>query len=103
MNQTAVQTDSLPDRISCLVASLSERKLLMPITAVAEVINTIAMPESGNDKTPLYGWLNWREQRIPLLSLEQAMGGERPALKLNNRMAVLNAIGPAQGLGFYAI
>ena len=103
MNQTAQKEDSLPDRVSCLMASLSDRKLLLPLTAVAEVINTISMPESGNDKTDLYGWIRWRDQKIPLICLESAMGGERPQLKLENRMAVLNAIGDAAGLGFYAI
>ncbi len=103
MNQAAEKRDDLPDRVSCLVATLSDRNLLLPITAVAEVINTVSMPESGNDKTALYGWVNWRNQKIPLVSVENAMGGERPQLKLENRMAVLNAIGDAAGLGFYAI
>ena len=103
MNQTAPKVEVVSDRIPCLVATLIDRKLLLPITAVAEVINTVTMPESGNDKTPLYGWINWREQRIPLLSLEHAMGGGRPQLKFENRMAVINAIGDASGVGFYAI
>ena len=103
MNQAAEKTDLLPDRVSCLVASLVDRKLLLPITAVAEVINTVTMPESGNDKTALYGWINWRNQRVPVISLENAMGGDRPHLKLENRMAVLNAVGDGAGLGFYAI
>lgn len=103
MNQTAENYDSGPDRISCLLATLSDRKLLLPITAVAEVINTVTMPEAGNDQTALYGWINWRDQKIPLISLENAVGGDRPQLKLENRMAVLNAVGDAAGLGFYAI
>ena len=103
MNQAAEQTDLLPDRVSCLVAALADRQVLLPITAVAEVINTVTMPESGNDKTDLYGWISWRNQRVPLISLESAMGGQRPQLKLENRMAVLNAVGEAAGMGFYAI
>lgn len=103
MNQAAEKTDVLPDRISCLIATLTDRKILLPITAVAEVINTVTMPESGNDKTALYGWINWRDQRVPLISLEDAMGGDRPRLKLENRMAVLNAVGDASELGFYAV
>ena len=102
MNQAAKKRD-LPDRVACLVATLSDRKLLLPITAVAEVIDSVTMPQSGNDTTSLYGWITWRDQKIPLLSVEKAMGGTRPQLKLENRMAVLNAIGDASGLGFYAI
>ena len=103
MNQTASTMDTAPDRVACLIASLTDSKLLLPITAVAEVINTVIMPETGDDKTALYGWINWRNQNIPLISFENAMGGERPELKLENRMAVLNAVGDASGLGFYAI
>ncbi|MGD9659923.1 MAG: chemotaxis protein CheW [Porticoccaceae bacterium] len=103
MNQTALKTDNLPDRIPCLLAPLSERKLLLPITAVAEVINTITMPEAGKDGTALYGWMTWRDQRIPLISLEAVLGAAKPQLKLENRMAIINAIGAAAGLGFYAI
>ncbi|MCK9505212.1 MAG: chemotaxis protein CheW [Porticoccaceae bacterium] len=103
MNQTALKTESLPDRIPCLLAPLSDRKLLLPITAVAEVINTITMPEAGQDGTALYGWMTWRDQRIPLISFEAALGGAKPQLKLENRMAIINAIGDASGLGFYAI
>jgi len=103
MNQTARKTDSLPDRVACLLAPLSDRKLLLPITAVAEVINTVTMPEAGRDGTAFYGWITWRDQRIPLVSFEAALGGDKPQLKLENRMAILNAIGEASGLGFYAI
>lgn len=103
MNQSALKADTLPDRIPCLLAPVSNNNLMLPITAVAEVINTVTMPESGNDKTPLYGWINWRDQRIPLISMEAAMGGGRPYLRLENRMAILNAIGDASSLGFYAI
>jgi len=102
MNQTA-EVEIGVDRVSCLVATLSDRKCLLPITAVAEVINTVTLPQAGEDKTPLYGWLNWRDQKIPVISMENAMGGERPQLKMENRLAVLNAAGDASGLGFYAV
>lgn len=103
MNQTALEQEALPDRVACLVATLSDRKLLLPITAVAEVINTVTMPEAGQDNSALYGWIRWREQRIPLLSFEAALGGDKPALKFENRMAVLNGIGDARDIGYYAI
>ena len=103
MSQTAEKIVGGPDRVSCLLATLSDRKLLLPITAVAEVINTVTMPEAGNDKTSLYGWINWWAERRPLLAREHASGGDRPQVTLESRMAVLNAVGDASGLGFYAI
>jgi chemosensory pili system protein ChpC len=103
MNQPALKTTALPDRVACLMVSLSDRKLLLPITAVAEVINTASQPEAGDKTSALYGWINWRDQRIPMLSVEAAMGAPRPALHAENRIAVLNAIGQASDLGYYGV
>jgi len=102
MNQAAQQT-SAPDRVSCLIAPLADRKLLLPITAVAEVVSTFSAPDGTGAQGSLYGWLNWRDQRIPLLSFEAAAGGEKQPLQSESRMAVLNAIGDAGGLGYYGI
>lgn len=102
MNQAAQQT-SAPDRVSCLVAPLADRRLLLPITAVAEVVNTFAVPDAVEGEDCLYGWLNWRDQRIPLISFEAAAGGEKQSLQSGARMAVLNAIGDAGSLGYYGI
>lgn len=102
MNQPAQQA-SAPDRVSCLIAPLTDRKLLLPITAVAEVVNTFSAPEAAGDQGSLYGWLNWRDQRIPLVSFEAAAGGKKQPVQSGSRMAVLNAIGDAGGLGYYGI
>lgn len=103
MNQAVEKNDLLPTRISCLILTLTDQKLLVPLTAVAEVINTQAVPVGGDSDGLFYGWINWREQRIPLLSLEVLCGGSRSALADINRMAVLNAVGDAAELGFYAV
>jgi chemosensory pili system protein ChpC len=105
MNQTAVQADIQVDRVGCLIVSTADRKLLLPITAVAEVINTGMKPSGGDAKqSASYGWLDWRDQRIPLLSFEAATGGSRPDLDgSTNRIAILNAIGESAQLGYYGI
>ncbi|KJS09919.1 MAG: hypothetical protein VR73_00570 [Gammaproteobacteria bacterium BRH_c0] len=103
MNQAVEKNDLLPTRISCLILTLTDQKLLVPLTAVAEVINSETSPVAGDSDGPCYGWINWREQRIPLLSLEVMCGGNRPPLGETNRMAIFNAVGDATELGFYAV
>lgn len=101
MNQPAPHLDILPTRTSCLVLSLADRKLLVPSTAVAEVLFSSEPPQAGDSELS-YGWVSWRDQRIPLISIEVALGSARPALGDSYRMAVFNTIGAAVDTGFFA-
>jgi len=101
VNQTAQHLDILPTRISCLVLPLADRKLLVPSAAVAEVLLS-SEPPRGGDNGMCYGWVTWREQRIPLISLEVALGSRCPALAGTYRIGVFNAIGAAADKGFFA-
>lgn len=105
MNETVqAATETSVDRVSGLVLTLSDRRVLVPITAVAEVVDSVAAIREGRaDGGALYGWIDWREERIPLLSFEALAGAERPALDSGSRMVVLNAIHDAAETGFYAL
>jgi chemosensory pili system protein ChpC len=103
MNQVVEKAELLPDRISCLVLPLVGQRLLVPLTAIAEVVTTGLSPVGGNSDGLFYGWINWREQRIPLISLEVLSGSGRPPLAEFNRIAVFNAVGDLATLGFYGI
>ncbi|MFA5631733.1 MAG: chemotaxis protein CheW [Porticoccaceae bacterium] len=103
MNLNEQTTEALPERISCLVLSLAKEKLLVPVTAVAEVVNTRERVESAAADGALYGWIHWRDQRIPLASLDLLLGAERTALAVHNDLLILNAIGALAELGFYAV
>lgn len=102
MNQNPPNAEALPSRVNCLVLSLSGRKLLVPSTAVAEVFSNME-PPSGGDGHFCYGWINWRERRIPLISMEAFLGGEAPLLDRINRVAIFNAIDAAANLRFFAV
>lgn len=102
MNQQSHGAESLPSRINCLVLSISGRKLLVPGTAVAEVFSNMETP-IGGDGHFCYGWINWRERRIPLISMEAFLDGEPPPLDRINRVAIFNAIDAAANLRFFAV
>lgn len=104
MNQTAKQVEPYADKVPALILTLTDRKLLVPITAVAEVVSSVVEVDNKNSGSSFYGWIYWRDQKIPLLSYEVAAGASTvPPLGLVNRIAILNAIGDAAPLGFYAI
>lgn len=92
---------TVPARISCLLLPLVDYRLLVPVTAVAEVI-TAPVIRSGVDGGLLHGWLRWREQQVPLVSFAAACGG-RAEQTARGHVAIFNAIDRAAGLGFYAL
>jgi chemosensory pili system protein ChpC len=60
--------------IRCLLIPSGGRQLLLPSTIVAEVFG-YNEPELIFNEQPkwLLGMINWREQRVPLLSIEEAL------------------------------
>jgi chemotaxis signal transduction protein len=78
-------------------------QLLLPLTAVAEILEEAPLPTPARTGRPwLRGWLDWRGCAIPLLAYEGVAGGAAPPLD-SHRVAVVNAIGPAAGQGFYGL
>ena len=58
--------------------ALSGDPLVLPNTAVAEIINYVEPTPVKDAPDWLLGTLDWRGYRIPLLSLEQAGTSSRP-------------------------
>ena len=82
---------------------LASGQLILPNTAVAEIIN-YAEPMAVKDSPDwLLGTLDWRGFRIPLLSLEHAMGETPPELKDDSRIAIINCISGKNKFDFYGI
>ncbi|MFK0086154.1 chemotaxis protein CheW [Pseudomonas sp. NPDC090755] len=84
-----------------LLLALGDRCLVLPNVAVAELIGYQAGAPAEHSPPWLLGWIDWRNQRVPLLSFEAACGapvkvGERA------RIVVLNALGGSR-LRFVAI
>lgn len=102
MNHPNPVPHQAPSRLNCLILSIQGRKLLIPSTVVAEVYSNLDTP-AGGDGHFCYGWINWRELRIPLVSLEAFLGGEPPALERINRVAIVNAVDQAAPLRFFAV
>lgn len=85
-----------------LLAPLSDRTLLLPNVALAELVPLRGIQTSENMPRWLLGQVGWRDLRLPLLSFEAASGAEVPPIE-GARVAVLNALGGREKFKFMAL
>lgn len=101
MSERAFQASSLTT-LTGLILPLSDRSLLLPNVAVAELIDY--QDSSAEPDAPAWylGPISWRELTLPLLSFE-ATCGSRTLVGGRARIVVLNALGGHADLRFIAL
>ena len=79
--------------IHCLMIPLKGDILLLPNAAIAEVLTYKNITMMADSPPWLLGQLNWREQVVPVVLYEAAIGKET-GVKLNkaSRVAILNTL-----------
>lgn len=88
--------------VHCLKIPLHEDNALLPNAAVAEVI-AFNEPEPISDAPDwLLGHVQWRDRKVPLISLEAAIGGDIVE-KTGPRIAVLNTLNSNPRVPYIAI
>lgn len=98
-----LETEQAPQEVASLLVPVADRLLLLPHSCVAEIV-PVGQVISIDDAPPwLLGEFIWREEAVPLLSLELINGGERPPIDSRSRVAVLNTTGISDELGFIAL
>lgn len=98
-----VPTASKTVRIVRLPTQVSEMEVIMPYAMVAE-ITEVMLPEGGTHLSRLdAAMVDWRAQRIPLVSLEAMLGESLPTIGQRVRCAVLYGTNPDIALPYYAI
>ncbi len=113
MNQAVIEQDGMsrntpanptPDSLTGLLLPLSDRTLLLPNVAVAELI-AYRNPQVAAGLPQWYlGQVAWRDLRLPLLSFEAASSGEQqPVLGSSARVVVINALGGRPHVKFLAL
>jgi chemosensory pili system protein ChpC len=106
--QNQVQNNQVQKQItdiSSMLLLIEDRLLLLPGVAVAEIVNFVPPEEDVDAEPPAWymGSIYWRNQRVPLVSLEAMIGGRRPATTGHCRIAVMNNVGASDQLRFFAI
>lgn len=88
--------------ITGLMVPLSDRTLLLPNVAVAELLPYRAPQATPGVPAWMLGQIAWRDLRLPLLSFEAASDGQS-TIGPNTRVAVINALGGRPQVKFLAL
>lgn len=89
-------------QLTGLILPLSDRNLLLPNVAVAELIDYQDCSADSDAPEWYLGPISWRQHSLPLLSFEAACGG-RTLVGGRARIVVLNALGGRDELKFIAL
>lgn len=84
-----------------LLLPLGDRTLVLPNVAVAELIGHQSFSCETHQPEWHLGWVDWRQQRLPLIGFESACGAQTPCGE-RARIVVLNALGNT-GLRYLAV
>ena len=80
--------------LACVMIPMRGRQLLLPNVSVAEVVDFSSINTEAGANDWLVGYLEWRGQRLPVLSYDAANGGESSVPgHSRGRIVVLNTIG----------
>lgn len=113
MSDLASQTNPVPRRglarrvqseqLHTLLIPLAGASLLLPNTAVAEVVNYQAPDRVADAPEWLLGLLTWRDRRIPVVGFEALAGAGAPQAVRQSRIAVLNTLNGDSALPYVAV
>ncbi len=98
----AVATQNSATSLTGLLMPLTDRTLLLPNVAVAELIPYRAPQVSEGLPSWFLGQIAWRDLRLPLLSFEAASDGQA-TVSSGSRVAVINALGGRPTVKFIAV
>jgi len=87
-----VNTEPLPSALNCLLVPLHGMTLLLPNSAVAELVPYVSPTPVAGAPEWFLGVAEWRERRIPVVSFEAATGGRVAVVKSESRLLVLNTL-----------
>ncbi len=92
------------EQIKCVVLKINEDELLLPNTAVAEIVPIRNIINVANKPDWMLGYLDWRGNSVPLVSFESLGGVRMPSLASGNvKAAVLFSISEDKDFPFVSI
>lgn len=80
----------LPDEVAGLLVPMSGATWLLPSIAMAEVIPLRQPDRPGRGADWLLGWLSWRNQDVPLISIERLNGHGQGSIGRKARIGIFN-------------
>jgi len=95
--------NAVVESVRSLWVPLEGVNLLVPNVAIAEVINYQPLDLIQEGPEWLLGGLRWRDQVLPVLSMESLCGFGLPQSERGARISVLNSVKGGSALKFYAM
>jgi len=94
----------MSDNVKCILLKINEDELLMPSASVAEIIPIKNIINVVNKPSWMLGYLDWRGNSVPLISLERMNEGRMPSLATGKvKAAILVSIGDDNAVPFISI
>ncbi len=92
------------EELYSLLIPLHQERLILPRACVAEVVRYAPSGPLPSGSPAWYrGFISWREQQIPVVSLETLAGLESVAPGGRTRVAILQAIGGQLRTGYFGV
>ena len=95
--------ESDEETIRCLALPIVGDQALVPNAVVAEVFAAEDVVPAAGGPEWLLGSLSWRGQRLPLVCMEAALGGDRQEAGARSKVVVMKAITGDASLPNYAV
>jgi len=93
----------MSNEIYALLVPVNKQRLLLPRTAVREIVRYMSAKELDNTPNWLRGMINWQGKNIPLVSFEGMCGHPIPEDNSRTRIAVMTALNEKMPHGAYAV
>ncbi len=92
------------EEIYSLIVPMLEHDLLVPNVSVAELV-PMGKIDQPDEKHPEWfiGAFDWRGERVPLLSFEQANGDSQSSITSQSRVAIFNTLSDNPQMPFIGI
>ena len=98
----ALVVDQAASQLTGLLLTLNDRLLLLPNTAVAELVPYRNVQAAQNSPVWLLGQIPWRDLSLPLLSFEAA-SSDAAVNTDSARVVIINALGGRAKFRFFAL
>ncbi|MCO6440986.1 MAG: chemotaxis protein CheW [Nitrococcus mobilis] len=94
------------ESIRCLLIPVVEYNLILPAGVVAEVVGyqePDPLPDCLVDQEWLLGFAGWRDQKVPVISMEAVMTGAPAAPSIRARIVILKGLGQRSQLPYFGM
>lgn len=89
--------------VSSLLVPVQNKSLLVPNVVIAEVVSAQQV-QSASDTPPwCIGWVEWRGERLPVLSFEIANSQVKGRDSHESRLAIINSVNAGAKRRFFAL